>query len=119
MPMPSEYEFDWISNVLRENSDKQFVRRINEISSGAEDFPRIENKDGSISTHSMATGEADGMYYAYPTVMEDKKGVLQRYPDDKAFKRAIEKGDFIRFNTEKEADLFSRRYKSFWPMRNR
>jgi len=104
--------------IIEANKEKQFIQRAIDIGEGSENFPRVYNLDGSISTHSMASGEAEGKYYAYPTVMENEQGELQRYEED-AFRRAIDKGDFIPFETEEEADWFSRNYKAGWPKQHK
>ena len=64
-------------------------------------------------THLMASGEADGRYFAFPTIMEDDEGNLKRYKTG-AFRRAMETGNYIEFPSAREADWFSRNYKRPW-----
>jgi len=91
--------------IIEANKEKQFIQRAIDIGEGSENFPRVYNLDGSITTHSMASGEAEGKYYAYPTVMENDKGELKRY-EEEASRRETEKGVIIPYKTETEADSF-------------
>lgn len=69
-----------------------------------------KNADGSVSTHKMAYTEADGKYYAYPTLFQDKGKWIEK--DDKndweAFKEAKNRKEIYEFNTEKEASDFAK-----------
>ena len=105
----------FISQYLQDNKDKNFVKRILYKDS----FPMLQNgkdKDGreSHSTHSMATGEADGRYFAYPTVVQKDKDSLIRLEDREAWDYAIKTREFIEFPSEEEAQWFSKNYKSVW-----
>lgn len=90
---------------------KDFINRI--INAG--DFPFLENRDGTKSTHGMAVSEKDGKFYVYPTVVYEG-GIMQRLGPDTAWNRAITSGDFIEFETEEDARDFSKEYKQFMPM---
>ena len=99
--------------ILDANVDKDFVQRVNEIAGGSKTFPRIDNPDGSISTHLMSWGEGDGNYYVYPNIHRDDEGNLKDYGKD-AFRQAMKTGEFIQFDTAEEADWFSQNYKVGW-----
>ena len=45
-----------ISKLLEANKHKEFVKRILK----PKDYPVLDNKDGSHSTHSMSWGDQDG-----------------------------------------------------------
>lgn len=69
-----------------------------------------KNADGTVSTHKMAYTEADGKYYAYPTLFQDEGKWIEK--DDKndweAFKEAKNRKEIYEFNTEKEASDFAK-----------
>ena len=98
-----------IVKVLKENSQKQFVKRILNPSQ----YPVLNNNDGSHSTHSMAWGEKDGKYYVFPTVLNtgDK---LKRFEDDVAWDYTQKTGNYIVFDNPEDAQYFSEHYKDFW-----
>lgn len=62
----------------------------------------INNKDGTVSTHKMMSFEADGKYYAAPTIVE-KDGKLVELSQKEAVDYAMKTGEFKEFKTEKEA----------------
>jgi hypothetical protein len=99
-----------IRDILNANQKVPFVQRILKPL----DYPVLKNPDGSVSTHSMSYGEADGKYYVYPTVMMNSAGSLQRYPDNEAWRRASGTGNIIEFKTENEAKWFTENYKRVW-----
>lgn len=103
-------EFSRIAGILDKNKDKLFVQRI--LAPG--NYPKLDNKDGSQSTHSMVWGESDGKFFVYPTVLMGNSGKLQRLSDDDAWSNAMETGGYIEMPTADEADWFSREYKQVW-----
>ena len=96
--------------ILSVNSDKEFVKRILK----PEDYPKLKNKDGTVSTHSMGWGTADNKAYVYPTVVTGKDGNLERLNEKKAWKHAMENREYIEFSDKEYADWFSREYKQVW-----
>ena len=96
-------------NILFQQGDKDFVRRI----LLPNQYPSLDNKDGSYSTHSMSWGESDDGAFVYPTVV-NVGGKLKRLSQKKAMDYAKETGEFIKFDNPDEADWFSRNYKKVW-----
>lgn len=82
------------------------------------EYPAINNEDGSVSTHRMAYGETDGRYVAYPTIIQPPKtNQLVELGDREAFEYAMGSGEFRSFKTEKEAKNYAEGgYKKFWGM---
>ena len=76
--------------------------------------PVLKNPDGTVSTHSMAYGEADGKYYVYPTVVMGGGDKLQRLSGDDAWNNAMQTENYIEFGSEKDAEWFSKNYKKYW-----
>jgi len=99
-----------ILDIIEKNKDKDFVNRI----INAKDFPVLTNRDGSVSTHGMSWGEADGRFFVYPTVVYDEDQMTRLGPDT-AFGRAIRSGDYIEFADPQSAMEFSKEYKKFSP----
>ena len=64
------------------------------------------NGDGTWSTHRMVSSEADGKYYAHPTLFYDseKKGLVK--PDD-PLRYALKTGDYIQFDKDEDAKEFA------------
>jgi len=98
-----------IAQILLMNKDKNFVKRILNFPI----FPVLDNGDGSISTHSMAWGEADGKYFVYPTVVQGGDGKLRRLSGRDAWDYAIKNNEYIQFDTKESADWFARNYKKY------
>jgi hypothetical protein len=102
--------FREVADILVSNESKDFVKRILR----PEKYPVIKNKDGSVSTHKMSWGEADGKYRVYPTIV-NKNGRLKRLSDKRAWDYANKTGEYIEFSSPEEADRFSKDYKIIWP----
>ena len=99
----------WIRSIVDANKGKTFVDRIIDPSS----YQPLSNEVGSLSTHSMAWGEANGKYRVFPTVMRYGNG-LKRFDGNAAWRLATELNNFIEFDTAEEADRFSKEYKMYW-----
>ncbi len=79
---------------------KEFEQRIQKP------FLRIQNEDGSISTHRMASGEVDGKQVAFPTIV-NINGKLKELPIDEAFDYAIKNNEYKEFKTQEEAQKYA------------
>ena len=97
--------------LLLKYRDKDFINRIVNVN----DFPILENRDGTVSTHSMSYGEVDGKFYVFPKVVNEG-GKAMRLGPDTAWTRALTSGDFIEFDNEQDAADFSKEYKAFMPL---
>lgn len=106
-PVTSD-EYKRIMNILMANQNKSFVKRI----LNPAQYPTIDQGDGRYATHKMAWGEANGKYYAFPTVLY-VNGKLRDY-GDKAWGEVLKTGNTIEFNTPQDAEWFSSRYKGAW-----
>jgi len=95
---------DEFSETLKMNSGKNFVQRAMNPTI----FPALDNGNGSVSTHSMADGELNGIPAAYPTVVQSPGGELTRLNDDDALDFARRTGEYISFNTPQESSRFAR-----------
>jgi hypothetical protein len=100
-----------VTKILNQHSDKLFVQRI----LNPDDYPRLDNEDGTVSSHSMAWGtNGDGKHFVYPTVVMNRSGVLQRLSDDDAWDNSRKTGNYIEMPSEEKADWFSKKYKVVW-----
>lgn len=99
-----------VVKILEANKNKTFVQRILH----KDKYPTLPNKDGSISTHSMAWSEVDGKYIVYPTVLYGGGDKMRRFEDEEAVPLAMESGNYIEFDSPEQADWFSKEYKSYW-----
>jgi hypothetical protein len=97
-----------LMRFLEQNADKQFVRRILH----PDLYPSLPAPDGKRQTHMMEWGEADGKYFVYPRIGFES-GALKDW-GEKAFDRAIMRGDYVEFDNPEEAEWFSQNYKSIW-----
>ena len=106
---------DKVFEILEANSDKNFVERI----FSPEKSPSIINEDGSASTHRMATSEAEGVHYVYPTIIMHEDGYLRENSEDTAFDEAVSRGEAIGFKTAKEAEWFEKHWKLMWDLNHK
>ena len=109
--MPDD-DFQKVFKILEQNEDKNFVKRI----FSPEKYPSIPDSDNRPMTHKMATAEADGKYYVYPTVVQKKDGFLYDLgaEDWTAFDYARANNEAISFDTKKEAEWFEKNWKLMW-----
>ena len=108
-------ETDRIRKILEANIDKDFVRRIlDPDNSPSIDMGKDADGNPQRGTHFMASGEADGKYYAYPTIQRMPDGSLKKMEANEAFQQAVENNDLIEFSTDKEAKWFASNYKKVW-----
>jgi hypothetical protein len=111
LPVRDAERFSKVFDILQANQSKDFVQRIIDPQKKLE---AIINPDGSYSTHRMATAEAEGVHYVFPTVLRDDLGNLRDYGKEDSFREAIKRGEAIGFKTAKEADWFERNWKVVW-----
>jgi len=77
---------------------------------------KIMNPDGTISTHKMMSFEADGKFYAAPTIVK-KDGKLVELTPNEAIDFAFKNNEFKVFKTDQEAkDYANNGYKKGTPM---
>lgn len=100
-----------IEAILQSYSRVPFVKRI--LFPDKAPVLTDPSNPKQVMTHKMSYAEADGKYYAYPTVMADESGALKDY-GSVAFDEAMKRRDFIAFPTEAEAEQFTKNYKSYW-----
>jgi len=106
----SENALERVQKILQANKAKDFVQRILD----PDNSPSIDLGKGFKGTHLMATGEADGKHYAYPTIQRDAEGNLVRLEPNEAFAEAAAKGELIAFDSAEAALWFSKNYKLVW-----
>jgi hypothetical protein len=76
----------------------------------------IKNNDGTVSTHKMMSFEADGKYYAAPTIVK-QNGKLVELSQKDAQDYAFKNNEFKEFKTDKEAkDYANNGYKKGTPL---
>lgn len=93
-----------IQATLKKNKSKNFVQRLLK----PEGQQTIKNPDGSVSSHSMASGDSK----VWPTVIKDKRmNRLYRLSGKAAAKYAATTGEYIKFKTDEEATDFGINYK--------
>ena len=81
------------------NKDVPFVRRI----LNPAQYPSVQNPDGTVSSHRLATAEIDGKTIVYPTL---------RYTEDKLIEdhdpgTALTSGNYIAFEDPAAAQRFA------------
>jgi len=90
-----------LKEVLEKNKDVPFVKRI----LNPDEYPVVENVDGTVSSHLMSYSEADGKYFVYPTLVY-KDGDRLEKPDD-PYREARKSGNFVEFDNEDAAAAFA------------
>lgn len=105
-PIYNPEKRQWIDD----NTKLNFEKRVLNPSA----YPQLQNEDGSYSTHSMAWGDGDGKFFAYPTVVQDGDKLV-RLPDQLAWQHAQETGEYRTFTTPEDADAYAAGgYKDSW-----
>lgn len=92
-------------------TEHNFVQRLKDYPN----TPKLDNEDGTFSTHSMSSGEVNGKSIVYPTVQIDESGKLRRYPDNnfEAMDRAIRTNDTLQMHPA-IAPWYAENYKQFY-----
>lgn len=104
-------DYKRITNILGINADKNFVQRI----LNRRKYPTLDLGDGNYATHKMGYSEVDGKYIVYPNVIYDpKKYSLIELDPSVAVKYALDNEEYIKFDSEADADWFSKNYKKYW-----
>lgn len=99
------------SPVIDPNTKLNFEQRVLKPNS----FPSIDNGDGSVSTHKMAWGDADGKYMAFPTIIQGADGKLVELAPQEAQRYAQESGEYRKFDKPEDAESYAEGgYKKFW-----
>ena len=96
--------------ILGKHSHMNFVQRILEPGK----YPRIDNSDGSYSTHLMADAEYEGKPIVFPTIIQYPNGKLKSLELKQALHHAVNTGEYIQFDDPEEASWFSQNYKKVW-----
>jgi len=90
----------YVDSVMNANSSKNFIQRY----LNPNQYPVINNPDGSYSTHLMAYDKNR----VYPTIVQDKSGKLINYGNnDNAWNYADTTGEYIQFPNEEQASWFA------------
>jgi hypothetical protein len=79
-------EYEAMSKVLSQRN-----KHLNWVERGLspDNYPKIDNKDGSFSTHKLAYGTGDkGEAYIYPTIIQNDNGELEQLDDEAAWEYA-------------------------------
>lgn len=100
-----------IKAIIDQNKNKSFVQRI----LTPQNYPSLDNGDGTTSTHSMAAEvDGNGNWRVFPTVLITKAGI-KRFSPEEAWRHTEKSGNFIDFGKNKDAALdFSQNYKRVW-----
>lgn len=90
-------------------SDADFVNRLKDPNRATLDLG-----DGIIGTHKMSYAETNGKFIVYPEIQNINGELIDLSTDrKKALKSAIDRGDFIEFDSEEEAKWFTKNYKDY------
>ena len=101
----------WIRNVLRDNSQKTFVKRI----LNADRYPVMQLNARDHGTHLMSHTEVDGKWIVYPNIVLNQEFfTLELHEGADSVRLALETGNFISFKKEEDAEFFAMNYKRVW-----
>jgi len=96
----------WISSIINANKDKTFIDRL----INRQNYPVINNPDGTYSTHLMSYVSAGDKYHVFPTILWDGEN-LQKLDWETAYKYSKQTGNYLEFDTPEQAETFTKRYK--------
>ena len=103
-------------NILNQHKNLNFVKRI----INPQQYPRMARPDlgeNAYQTHLMSYGTDDsGKWKVFPMVVQEPQTGLLRemQPFQAAYKHALNTGEYIPFESEDEADWFTKNYKKIW-----
>jgi hypothetical protein len=101
----------WVDQIIGKNTNLNFIDRV----ARPELYPTLPQEGGGMATHKMAWGDIDGRPAVFPTVIFDPNTKsLQELDMDAAFEHAMKTKQYLPFDNEEMADLFSREYKRHW-----
>ncbi len=106
-------ELDSLTEILANNQDKNFIKRI----LNKEDYPELEGEGeakGMVHTHLMADAEVDGRFIVYPEVVQLLDGTLVKKNRKEALDYAIDTGEYVELPTQSSASWFAKNYKKYW-----
>lgn len=86
---------------VRKDPPKNFEKRLNDPNA-----PVLRNPDGTVSTHRMASGEVDGRFLAYPTIVM-RGDTLAELGGREAVDYALANREFREFPSEAEARAYA------------
>jgi hypothetical protein len=112
-PMPAQdKELDsWVDSIIGKNTNLNFIDRV----ARPDQYPTLPMPDGTMATHLMSWGDIDGKPAVFPTVIFDPKTKgLKALDIDQAFEHAMKTKEYLPFDNEEMADLFSKEYKRHW-----
>jgi hypothetical protein len=98
-------EYEAMSKVLSQRN-----KHLNWVERGLnpDNYPKIENKDGSFSTHKLAYSTGDnGEAYVYPTIIQNDKGELEQLDDTAALEYAMKTKTAMTIPDVKLAEYYS------------
>jgi|GEM_PF-6292905 len=101
----------WIRNILRDNSQKTFVKRILNV----DRYPIYKFNEHTHGTHFMSHTEVDGKWIVYPNLVLNKESfTLELHEGADSVRLALDTGNFISFHKEADAEFFAKNYKRVW-----
>lgn len=104
---------------LKKYADKQnpnFIQRLHESTLRTIKLPRDKDGNSYMGSHLLSYGQVDNEYIIYPNIQEID-GQLTLFIDPKeAIDSAIKNKDYIKVNSKNEAELFTTKYKTVYPI---
>ena len=98
-------EFEAMSKVLSQRN-----KHLNWVDRGLnpDNYPKIDNQDGTFSTHRLAYSTGDnGEAYVYPTIIQNDKGELEQLDDKAAWEYAKKTKTAMNVPNVKLAEYYS------------
>ena len=99
-----------IQAILEANKDRNFVDRILH----KDNYPSLDLGNGQYATHLMSYAQVGDKYHVFPMIQFDGQTLTKYYDFVDAYRQADANGDVISFDTEEEADWFTKNYKKVW-----
>jgi hypothetical protein len=111
MPKKQDIEKYIINKTLDTYQHLNFVDRIR----NKDKYPTLDLGDGSYATHKMSYSTVDNGAVVYPNVIYDEtSNSLRELDPEQAYQHAMETKEYIPFDSETDAEWFSKNYKKVW-----
>ena len=100
---PPLHPFAEMQKPIERTKTPEFVQRMKDVDNPA---LKINNPDGSYSTHKMTSFEQDGKYYAAPTIV-NINGKLKQLSDKDAITYAMKNKEYAQFDDKKDSEKYA------------
>ena len=105
--------------MMKPVEQEQFIPEFEDRINNPQNYPTLDNGDGTVSTHRMAAevDEETGKWYVFPTIVDTGDGQLYAFEDNQtALQYAIRSGNNYEMNKDSAIAYAAGGYKKGTPL---